>query len=136
MIRVLRAGEMARPELVHLLWLACEADDEALAEIVRELPHLSVVAVVEEDRVRAFAAFEPDADPVVIEYLAVEEEAQGRGYGRALVGAVREAVSGRALHAETDDDAVDFYRRLGFTISAAAPDPRWPDRPRYACVLA
>lgn len=53
----------------------------------------------------------------------------------ALVNAVRAAVGGAAIRAETDDDAVGFYRRLGFAITMRDPDPRWPGRQRYDCLL-
>ena len=36
--------------------------------------------------------------------------------------------------AETDDDAVGFYRALDFDIGPAPSDPRWPGRRRYRCV--
>ena len=136
MIRTLRRDETAGPEFAHLMWLATEADEEDLGRILREeLPGLSVIGVLEESRVVAFAALDPRAEPTVIEYIAVEEASQGRGHGSALVDAAREAGSGRAVYAETDDDAVDFYRRLGFAVAEKAPDPRWPERQRYACLL-
>ena len=42
-------------------------------------------------------------------------------------------VSGQVV-AETDDDAVGFYRALDFDIGPAPSDPRWPGRRRYRCV--
>ena len=136
MIRTLRRDETARSEFAHLMWLATEADEEKLGRILRkELPGLSVIGVLEGDRVVAFAALDPRVEPTVIEYIAVEEASQGHGHGSALVDAAREAGSSRSVYAETDDDAVDFYRRLGFTVTEKAPDPRWPERQRYACLL-
>jgi ribosomal protein S18 acetylase RimI-like enzyme len=136
MIRTLRRDETAGPGFAHLMWLATEAGEQELGRILREeLPGLSVIGVVEGNRVVAFAALDPGVDPTVIEYIAVEEASQGRGHGGALVDAARDAGSSRAVYAETDDDAVDFYRRLGFTVTGKAPDPRWPERQRYACLL-
>lgn len=91
-----------------------EADAEELGRIVRDgLPRLSVIGVVEDGRVLAFAAFDSATDPVVIEYIAVDGHAQRFGHGTALVDAVRTAARGRSVYAQTDDDAVDFYRRIG-----------------------
>ena len=39
------------------------------------------------------------------------------------------------IFAQTDDDAIGFYRSLGFVDSPAPRDARWPDRQRYDCVL-
>jgi len=138
MIRALTADETTSAEFAHLLWLAAEVDDDELARIRRdELAGLAVIGAVQNCRVVAFAAFDPLDDPVPIEYIAVDEHEQGRGLGTALVAAVREAAGGRAVCAETDDDAVDFYRRLGFAVSGRkAADPRWPGRRRYDCLLA
>lgn len=54
------------------------------------------------------------------------------GLGSQLLNVV--ATSFPEVYLETDDDAVDFYRKLGFVISPKERDPRWPDRERYACV--
>lgn len=128
---------MKSPELAHLLWLATEADEEKLARILREvLPEPSPIGVFEQGRLAAFAALDSGSEPTVIRYIAVDESSQGRGHGSALVRAAREAGPSRSVYADTDDDAVEFYRSVGFTVTAKARDPRWPERQRYACVLA
>lgn len=137
MIRELTPEETSSTEFAHLLWLAVEVDNDELTRILHDdLTNLSVVGAIDEAHVIAFAAFNSAVDPVVIEYIAVDEREQNRGYGAALVDAIRKTAPGRAIYAETDDDAVEFYRRLGFTVNDKdAPDPRWPDRQRYECVL-
>jgi ribosomal protein S18 acetylase RimI-like enzyme len=137
MIRELTADEIASVEFTHLLWLAVEVDNDELDRIKRdELGPLTIIGVVDNEIVVAFAAFEGVGDPVVVEYIAVDERAQRSGFGRALVGAIHEGTRGRSVYAETDDDAVDFYRRVGFTITAkTVTDPRWPERQRYDCLL-
>jgi len=136
-IRTLTIGEIASAELRHLLWLAVEVDDAELDRVTRdELPGLTILGAVENERVLAFVAVEADADPLAIEYIAVDEGARGRGWGTALVEAVRNHANGRVLYAQTDDDAVDFYRRIGFTVTDREPDPRWPERRRYDCMLS
>lgn len=136
-IRRLGAAEIAGPEFVALLKLAAEVEDGELERIrTQELARLTVIGSVEDGRLVAFAAFDADADPVVLSYIAVDVGAQGRGLGNALIESVRRAAGGRALLAETDDDAVAFYRRIGFRITSRSDrDPRWPDRPRYDCLL-
>lgn len=137
MIRTLTALERSTAAFRRLLRLAVEVDTEALDRILRaELPGLAVIGEVQRGTVLGFAAFDANVDPVVIEYIAVAESVQGTGRGAALVHAVRAAVGGAAIHAETDDDAVGFYRGLGFAITTRDPDPRWPDRQRYDCRLA
>lgn len=69
---------------------------------------------------------------VEIRSIAVSETLQRGGVGRALVAHAGQRHPGRDLVAETDDDAVDFYRRCGFT---ATEIDRFPDVRRYRCVL-
>ncbi len=136
MIRELSTDEIAGEAFAHLLWLAAEVGAAELSRIAHdELPGLTILGVVD-DRVLAFAAFDAGIDPVTIEYIAVDESARARGCGTALVEAVRDRAAARAVRARTDDDAVGFYRGLGFRITECEPDPRWPERRRYDCVLA
>lgn len=136
-IRALTPVEIASPGFSSLLRLAAELEQSALDRIVtEEMLRLTTLGVVAGDRILAFASFDESRDPVPIEYIAVHERAQGRGLGAALVAAVRRRSPARAVSAQTDDDAVGFYRRLGFDIGSGAPDPRWPERARYDCLLS
>ncbi|GAA2178842.1 GNAT family N-acetyltransferase [Leucobacter tardus] len=133
---MLSKGAMQRADVQALIRLASDADGERLRRLMLdELRHLSVLGITDEDRVVGFVAFDVDRDPAVIEYMAVAPDQQGRGHGSTLVQATRSAARDGAVYAETDDDAVEFYRRLGFAVVPRDPDPRWPDRQRYACLL-
>ncbi len=135
-IRALTPVEIASPGFSRLLRLAAELEQSELDRIVaEELPRLTTLGAVADDRILAFATFDESRDPVPIEYIAVHESAQGRGLGAALVAAVRRRSPVGAVSAQTDDDAVGFYRSLGFDIEPGAPDPRWPERARYECLL-
>jgi len=137
LIRQLRPDEVTSSEFAHLLWLAIEVDNAELGRITRdELPKLTILGVVENERVIAFVAFDAHIDPLTIEFIAVDESARYGGYGTALVEAACNHAEDRIVYAQTDDDAVDFYRKIGFAISAREPDPRWPERKRYDCTLA
>lgn len=136
MVRELTNDEAASAEFRHLLWLAVEVEDAELDMIAgNELPSLTVLGVVDDGSVVAFVAFDSKADPLTIEYIAVAESTQGRGHGRALVEAVRSRAGESMVYAQTDDDAVGFYRRLGFAVTERDRDPRWPERRRYDCLL-
>lgn len=137
-IRPLRPDEQEGPAFDALVWRAAEVDAEARARIVNEeLTRMAVWGAVGRDgTILAFAAYDATPDAVHLEYIATSERAEGHGIGRALIQSIRTRNVGSAVHAETDDDAVGFYRRLGFTISPRVErDPRWPDRPRYDCDL-
>lgn len=135
-VQPLTQQELDTPEFAHLMWLASGAGKEKLERLIHEVPWEYLAhGVTDDGRVVAFVAFDPDSDPVVNRYIAVEEDSQHRGLGGALVSAVTQRPNGRAVYAETDDDAVEFYRRSGFQVVAKPRDPRWPERKRYACTL-
>ena len=72
--------------------------------------------------VTAFAEDAPDHPGVPAQrfrFMAVEPSEQGRGTGRALMGAVVEEARARGatlLWANGRDSALDFYIRTGFTV--------------------
>ena len=135
-IRELGRADFESPELWRLLWLACETSDAELSHIRDDvLPQLTVVGIGD-DGLAGFIAFHPVEGGVEIDYIATEVASQGRGIGRALVGEVVRRYPAEPIIAETDDDAIYFYRKLGFVDSPAARDSRWPERARYRCLLA
>jgi ribosomal protein S18 acetylase RimI-like enzyme len=66
-----------------------------------------------------------------ISSLVVAPDWRHRGLARGLIEALAERMAAREVVAETDDDAVDFYRRCGFSVENAPPKF---GRPRYWCV--
>lgn len=71
-------------------------------------------------------------DVATIEHLATVSARRGHGYGRLLVTALADQLAPLPLLAETDDDAVGFYRALGFDVVEV--DSPWSTR-RYRCTL-
>ena len=75
-----------------------------------------------------------DAMVVVVEYLATAPAHQRRGLAGALIAEIRRRHPDAVVRASTDDDAIGFYRGLGFLDSPAPVDPRWPGRqPPSSC---
>ncbi len=134
-MRTLTAVEMEDGHFFSLLReSAGQNDDELRALIAGDLRAMRVVGAFHISSLVAFAAFRVTEDKIILEYTAVDDACRRQGVGRSLIREIREAHPG-ALLAETDDDAVEFYRRLNFRISRGTPDPRWPETQRYTCVL-
>ncbi|MFT4200906.1 GNAT family N-acetyltransferase [Gordonia sp. (in: high G+C Gram-positive bacteria)] len=135
-VEPLPAADLDSEAFRRLLFLASDYDDARLHEVIEdELPTMAVIGTRDGQRVTGFAAYLPDEATVVLEYIATAEDLRGSGLGRTLVRAVQERHPGASVLAETDDDAVDFYRALGFVVRDGDPDPRWPGRRRYECLL-
>lgn len=68
----------------------------------------------------------------VIKGIAVFPEKQSQGIGRSLLQAVKDIAPNCILEAETDDDAVDFYRSTGFIVESLGE--KYPGIIRYRCI--
>ncbi|MCU6711558.1 GNAT family N-acetyltransferase [Paenibacillus sp. J5C_2022] len=71
-------------------------------------------------------------DEIEIKHIAIETEYRHKGIGQELVKAISELYPDLELIAETDKDAVDFYKKVGFTIISLGE--KYPGTERFKCV--
>ncbi len=69
----------------------------------------------------------------VIRHIVVRRDRRRRGIGRKMIQTVMRQFSLREISAETDHDAVDFYRRCGFHIKSLGE--KYPRTERFWCTL-
>lgn len=74
-----------------------------------------------------------DPQETEIQNIAVAPQARGTGAGRAMIGHAHNCLISGSMIAETDDDAVDFYRACGFQVESLGE--KYPGIVRYRCVL-
>ena len=74
-----------------------------------------------------------DRDEAEITLLAVLPDWRRQGFARALIFGACEHLGLRAVEAETDADAVDFYRATGFAVESLRE--RYPGVERFRCRL-
>ena len=85
------------------------------------------------DKILAVAGAEQHPNATIgINSIAVAPGWRNRGLASALIDALVERMGAERAVAETDDDAVGFYRSCGFAIEDKAP--KFGHR-RYWCVL-
>ena len=70
-----------------------------------------------------------------IKGIAVNPECRNRGIGRKLVQYVCDELPVSKLHAETDDDAIEFYRSCGFETEVFSRMFESGEFRRYKCLL-
>lgn len=78
------------------------------------------------------AGIRQTGEEVELLHLGTAPEHEGRGYAHALLHALLAGLNATRLTAETDDSAVDFYRRSGFKVENAPPRS---GQPRYRVAL-
>ncbi|WP_276352379.1 GNAT family N-acetyltransferase [Cohnella caldifontis] len=74
----------------------------------------------------------PD-EGIYIRHLSVDPEYRGLGYGRGMILELIDLIKPKKIKLETDDDAVDFYRSIGFEITSLGQ--KYPHAERYECVF-
>ena len=76
--------------------------------------------------------FDIDDDTAIINDIAVNSNFRGKGIGSKLVRFIFEQFEVNKIIAETDDDAVMFYKRCGFETDKIGTKF---DTNRYRCQL-
>lgn len=132
LIQVESAFDAVWPVLAEAVWNPDESRYQALkAQYLAS--HHQLWAFSHDSVIVGVAGVARDHDTAAITHIAVARPCQRQGYGRQIFEALRDTQPNvRQWIAETDDDAVEFYRRLGFEILAA---PRqYVHTRRYQCV--
>lgn len=100
----------------------------------REDRELHLAGLGEGGRLIGIAGYRaPSHRDAVLLHLAVSPELRGGGAGRRLVSRCLQAARNGVLRAETDADAVGFYRKLGFDIRSLGE--KYPGVERFDCTL-
>ncbi|WP_374016839.1 GNAT family N-acetyltransferase [Paenibacillus thiaminolyticus] len=68
---------------------------------------------------------------IEILHLAVHPELRGAGFGRGMILELIHQEQPDVVKAETDEEAVDFYRNIGFTIESRGEV--YPGVERFTC---
>lgn len=82
----------------------------------------------------ACIGFEGDGDRIVIRSLSVDAGHRRRGLARNLIVEIAARFPQAALVAETDADAVEFYKGCGFTVQSLGE--KYPGVERFRCARA
>lgn len=119
--------------LFHALYQPTEEKVLTRAKAYAENPLCRVFYALEGETPQGLCIIQPNDQSAEILILSVAKEYQGRGVGRALVAHIQRQLK-IPLTAETDDEAVGFYRRCGFSVTSLGK--KYPGVIRYRCILA
>ena len=120
---MLRPALALTPETAALLARAMFPETERIARTLDEYqtnPARRVFVWKIGGQIVSAAGLLLDGPEAEILHIGTHPEKTNRGYERQLLNAVADALHLTALTAETDDEAVNFYRRCGFEIQEAS----------------
>lgn len=124
-----------KPQVYELLEMAVFPDPDRIVEVLREYredPSLDIRGFYEEETLIGVIGSRMGDDGVLeIRHIAVAPDERGQGYGRGMILTLLEAQNPKAIVAETDEEAVNFYRGIGFTVESLGE--RYPGVERFRC---
>ena len=97
-------------------------------------PARKLLGVVAEERLRGVIGIEDtESGSAIVCHIAVAPDRRLQGLGRSMLEGLCTQLGLTVLIAETDSDAVDFYRHCGFEVERL--DARLNSMERFRCTL-
>ncbi|MGE7823046.1 GNAT family N-acetyltransferase [Paenibacillus sp. NPDC093718] len=125
-----------QPEVKELLSYSVFPDPEAVdqAAAIYEKGPSRLFGFEEDGLLLGVIGFDVDQDELTIRHLAVLPENRGKGYGRGLILELLLEVQPKPARviAETDEEAVNFYRSIGFEVYSLGE--KYPGVERFRCI--
>ncbi len=120
--------------LAYSLYMPAEEKLRSLADTYASDPHIRVFSCADNGCVMGVIVLKCRTMPAAeIVHIAVSPAFRGRGVGSSLVSFAVSRLGCCKVRAETDEEAVGFYRRHGF--DAESLGEKHPGHIRYSCTL-
>jgi len=123
------------PEIQEILGYSVFPDQDHLERTVqcyKSEDNLELYGIESEDEIAGVIGFrQMDGGNINIEHIAVKPERRGEDYGRGLILELIAEFKPESITAETDEEAVEFYRAIGFGIESLGEI--YPGVERYRC---
>jgi len=127
--------EIDSPAVHRILFFVAQDNSPAgISEIIHKYQSrndANFYAWVENGKTLGICGFDIYNDRVRIRIISVDENTRNRGVGSAMVTALQKMYN-RDIEADTNDDAVGFYLKIGFDATEYTDETRGK---RYSCVL-
>ncbi|REK68207.1 MAG: GNAT family N-acetyltransferase [Cohnella sp.] len=124
--------KLEEPEIQELIELSAYSDPEDFIQVYRGDDRLEIMGFYANDELAGLAGFRLHENGTLeLNHIAVVPDKRGKGYGTAILLSLIGLKKPRILVAEIDEDAVDFYRSVGFTIESLGE--KIPGIERFRC---
>jgi N-acetylglutamate synthase-like GNAT family acetyltransferase len=129
-------GRIDQPEVMGLLYLCGMPDMDRVEKTVQDYKQNAdwkLYGIEEDGLVLGLIGYRrTDADQIEIMHLSVRPDSRGYGYGRGLILEMLSLENPQRIYAETDEDAVEFFRNIGFTIRSLGMNDLGAER--FQCI--
>ena len=122
--------------LVRQILSACLFDKtpEGIDNAIRKYPGELFYGWIVNGEAMGICGFRVLNNKVEICHIAVSENSRRKGIGKAMIIALWDKYN-MPIEAETDDDAVGFYKKCGFETTAIYKEEGSTKRRRWMCIL-
>lgn len=124
-------------EVQELLSYSIFPDPDQVNQTVQEYlthHHLFITGYEDEGQLVGLIGYEhTGASEITIRHIAVLPENRFKNYGRGMISQLLAEYNPDTLIAETDQEAVEFYRNTGFIVYSLGE--LYPGVERFRCVL-
>ncbi len=122
-------------EVRQLIELSVFPDPEHVIRTIeqyRAVDDLRIMGYESEGQIVGIVGFHIDSnDRMTLRHIAVQPEARGAGFGRGMILELLHQFNPVSIEAETDEEAVEFYRSIGFRIESTGE--KTPGTERFTC---
>ncbi len=119
------------PNLRTLLSYVTSRPIDSVYKAYVQAPNRKLFGLLKDDQLIGCIGGEYNSPIFVIQHIAVTPEERGNGIGSCMIQFILEEAAIKQIIAETDKDAVSFYRKLGFTITSLGE--KYPGVERFHC---
>ncbi|MEK8130088.1 GNAT family N-acetyltransferase [Paenibacillus filicis] len=128
-------GRIKEEAIQELLGYSVFPDPErlqAVTEAYENSDELELYAYEDQEEIIGIVGISVSPErELTIGHIAVRPDIRGQGYGRGQVLELIELKQPLRIVAETDEDSVNFYRNIGFTVFSLGE--KYPGVERFRC---
>jgi ribosomal protein S18 acetylase RimI-like enzyme len=119
----------------ELIGLAVFPDPERINEAIdayRNEKELEIMGYEWVEQIIGIVGYHMNDNGILeLRHIAVTPEEQGKGFGRGIILELLHLKDPKVITVETDEETVDFYRSIGFTIESLGE--KYPGVERFKC---
>ena len=116
-----------------VIWKPSNSRIDIILADSRNDDSVEMIGLTSGDALVGFAIYKFSGNMATIQYIGIRRDKRTSGLGKCLIERIQIASEAKVIVAETDDDAIGFYSKVGFDIRSLGNSDS--GRIRYQCTL-